>query len=258
MRFRRVAVLLVLVLAAPLALAQQTKTSNQTPPVTKATVTPKGKEKAPPPPTAAEPKMTADSALTGDPQAGASKVAVCSACHGPSGNSSDAQYPKLAGQNESYIVTSLRGFKSGRRKNAIMAGFAAQLSNQDMHDIGAYYAQQTTSPGVADQSVVKTGQALYRQGDPTRDIPACMACHGPDGAGNPGAGYPHLAGQHAPYVQQVLKAWHDGDSWGKSEHEQIMPTIASRLTSQDIIALASYVEGLHAVTPAQQGTASAP
>ncbi len=263
----RVAALVLLSVVATAAMAQTEKKANQTPPVSAASVTSSTRtsptrtqptrETAEAAPGSAEPHMSPDGALSGNPKAGASKAALCSACHGPDGNSTDAQYPKLAGQNESYIVTSLRAFKSGKRKNAIMAGFAGQLSNTDMHDIGAYYAQQNTSQGVADDALVKPGQTLYRAGDPGHAIPACMSCHGPDGAGNPGAGYPHLAGQHADYVQKTLKAWHDGDSWGTSTHQQIMPTIARRLSSKDIAALASYIEGLHSNT-AHSGTGDAP
>lgn len=195
--------------------------------------------------------------ISGNVKAGQTKAAVCGACHGIDGNSSDAQYPKLAGQNEPYIVQQLQNFKSGKRQNPIMLGFASQLSTQDMHDVAAYFASQHSKPGVADQALVKLGQKLFRSGDATRDIPACMACHGPDGRGNPGARYPQLAGQHADYVQRTLTAWHDGTTWGKDAHAMIMPTIAKRLTSKDIAALSSYVEGLHSSSGAGT-TAAAP
>ena len=197
--------------------------------------------------TAAAPASTADVALKpGDASAGQAKAAVCGACHGLDGNSSDAQFPKLAGQSEQYIVRQLTDFKSGKRQNPIMLGMATPLSTQDMHDIGAYFASQKVIPGVADQALVEEGQTLFRQGDSTRGIPACMACHTIDGSGNPGAMYPHLAGQHAQYIEAVLKAWHDGDSWGTDAHSQIMPTIAKKLDPKDISAVASYIEGLHA------------
>ena len=183
--------------------------------------------------------------LAGDATAGQAKAAVCGACHGMDGNSTDAQYPKLAGQSEPYIVRQLTDFKSGVRQNPIMMGFAATLSPQDMHDIGAYFATKRSLPGVADQALVEHGQKLYREGDATRSIPACMSCHGPDGRGNPGAMYPQLAGQHADYIQLTLKAWHDGTTWGDDAHAQIMPQIAGRLDAKDIAALASYIEGLH-------------
>ena len=181
----------------------------------------------------------------GDATAGQAKAAACGACHGMDGNSTDPQYPKLAGQNEQYIVAELMRFKSGLRQNAIMSGMAAPLSPQDMHDIAAYFAKQKRLPGVADDKLAGAGEKIYRQGDPDRNIPACMACHGPDGAGNPGWRVPNIAGQHADYVQQQLKAWHDGTTWGSDAHAQIMSTIAQRLTEQDISAVSSYVEGLH-------------
>jgi len=181
----------------------------------------------------------------GDATAGQAKAAVCGACHGMDGNSADAQYPKLAGQSEQYIVRQLTDFKAGKRQNPIMMGMASPLSEQDMHDLGAYFASKTTLPGVADQALVEHGQTLYRQGDASRGIPACMACHSIDGSGNPGAMYPHLAGQHAQYVEATLKAWHDGTTWGDDAHAKIMPSIAAKLDSKDIAALASYIEGLH-------------
>ena len=188
----------------------------------------------------------------GDATAGQAKAAVCGACHGVDGNSSDPQYPKLAGQSEQYIVQQLNNFKSGKRQNPIMLGMATPLSEQDMHDIAAYFASQKTLPGVADQALVERGQQLFREGDPQHDVPACMACHAMDGSGNPGAMYPHLAGQHAKYVQATLKAWHDGTAWGTDAHARIMPAIAKHLDDADIAALASYLEGLHSAdtTPA--------
>ncbi|MES1154533.1 MAG: c-type cytochrome [Rhodanobacter sp.] len=181
----------------------------------------------------------------GDATAGQAKAAVCGACHGMDGNSSDAQYPKLAGQSEQYIVRQLTDFKSGKRQNPIMMGMATPLSEQDMHDVGAYFASKTPLPGVADQALVEHGQTLFRQGDAKRDIPACMACHSIDGRGNPGAMYPQLTSQHAQYIEATLKSWHDGTTWGDDAHSQIMPAIAKKLDADDIAALASYIEGLH-------------
>jgi cytochrome c553 len=194
--------------------------------------------------------------LPGNAKAGQAKAAVCGACHGMDGNSTDAQYPKLAGQNEEYIAHQLHNFKSGKRQNPIMLGFASQLSDQDMDDVGAYYMSQKVHPGVADKTLVEAGSKIYREGDASRKIPACMACHGPDGRGNPGAMYPQLAGQHAQYLQQILMAWHNGDAWGKDTHSQIMPTIAKRLTPKDITAVASYLEGLHTTADTQSGSAA--
>jgi len=185
----------------------------------------------------------------GDATAGQAKAAVCGACHGIDGNSSDPQYPKLAGQSEAYIAHQLASFKAGKRQNPIMLGMATPLSPQDMQNVGAYFASKTSLPGVADQALVDHGQTLFREGDPTRGIPACMACHSIDGRGNPGAMYPQLTAQHAQYIQATLKAWHDGTVWGDDTHSQIMPSIAQKLDANDIAALASYVEGLHSAEP---------
>ena len=185
----------------------------------------------------------------GDATAGQAKAAACGACHGMDGNSTDPQYPRLAGQVESYTARQLTNFKAGIRQNPIMMGMSAPLSPQDMHDIGAYFATKQSLPGVADQALVERGAQLYHEGDTTKGVPACMACHGPDGHGNPGAMYPQLAGQHANYVQATLKAWHDGATWGTDAHAKIMPSIAQKLDEKDIAALASFIEGLHTNEP---------
>ena len=194
----------------------------------------------------------------GDAAAGQGKAAACGACHGMDGNSSDAQYPKLAGQNEAYIVRQLTHFKAAQRQNPIMMGMAAPLSEQDMHDLGAYFASKQSLPGVADAALVEQGQKLFREGDSDRGIPACMACHSIDGRGNPGAAYPQLTSQHAQYVEKTLKSWHDGTTWGDDAQAKIMPAIAKKLDDKDIAALASYVEGLHTADDAAAAKPATP
>lgn len=197
-------------------------------------------------------------ANAGDAAAGQTKAAVCAACHGLDGNAQDPQYPKLAGQHERYIARHLALFKSGERENAIMLGFAAMLSPQDMRDIGAYFASQKVLPGVADETVIaagphqgkkfyQVGEAIYRGGDAARGIPACAACHGPTGTGNPGPAYPALAGQHARYTADLLQRYRAGAAYGRGENANaVMAGVASRLTDEEIQALATYIEGLHA------------
>ncbi|AHX14847.1 cytochrome C [Dyella jiangningensis] len=204
----------------------------------------------------AKPAEATAAVKPGDAAAGAGKAAACGACHGMDGNSSDAQYPKLAGQQESYIVRQLTNFKSSKRQNPIMLGMATPLSEQDMHDIGAYFASKASLPGVADQALVERGEQLYRQGDTTKGVPACMACHSIDGRGNPGAAYPQLTSQHAQYIEATLKSWHDGTTWGDDAHAQIMPGIAKKLDAKDIAAVASYIEGLHAAEGASGASAA--
>jgi cytochrome c553 len=234
------AIALVFALSASVVTAQDAQPKTAAPAAATTAATPASTAPA----TAAAP-VAEVAVKPGDATAGQAKAAVCGACHGMDGNSSDAQYPKLAGQSEQYIVRQLTDFKAGKRQNPIMLGMATPLSTQDMHDVGAYFASKTPLPGVADQALVEKGETLFRQGDNTRGIPACMACHSIDGRGNPGAMYPQLTSQHAQYIQATLKAWHDGTTWGDDAHAQIMPTIAKKLDADDIAALSSYIEGLH-------------
>ena len=182
----------------------------------------------------------------GDATAGQAKSATCAACHGMDGNPATAQYPKLAGQHEEYIARQLELFKSRQRENPVMLGFVAPLTAQDMRDLGAYFASKASLPGVADAKLVQRGEALYRGGDKSANLPACMACHGPDGRGNPGAGYPQVGGQYADYITLKLKDFAAGKGYGSDERGKIMVTVAKGLSQQDIAALATYIEGLHA------------
>jgi cbb3-type cytochrome c oxidase subunit III len=201
---------------------------------------------APAPPPASPAGVAATAPLKpGDATAGQGKAGACGACHGIDGNPASSQYPKLAGQNETYIARQIELFKTNKRTNPVMMGFSMSLSDQDMHDIGAYFASKSSLPGVADAQLVARGEALYRGGDKATTTPACMACHGPDGRGNPGAGYPQLTGQFADYVGQKLKDWRDGKKWSDDDKGAIMPTVVHGLSDADIAALASYIEGLH-------------
>lgn len=198
----------------------------------------------------------------GNAEAGETKAASCAACHGADGNAADPQYPSLAGQHERYIARQLALYKTGERDNAIMLGFSATLSSQDMRDIGAYFAKQTLTPGVADESLIaegpnagrkfyEVGEKLYRSGDAARGIPSCAACHGPTGSGIPGPSWPALNAQHAQYTALQLRAFRDGAVWGKDANANIiMAGVARNLTDEEIDSLASYLQGLHNVIDA--------
>lgn len=180
----------------------------------------------------------------GDAAAGKSKAGVCAACHGPDGNSAGAQFPKLAGQNASYIATQLANFKTGKRQNPIMQPQAQKLSDQDMQDLAAYFSSQTVQVGEADAGQVKQGEQLYRNGNAAENVPACAACHGPSGAGNLPMKVPALSGQHAAYVAAQLQNYASHSR--TTDPNGMMETIAARLSPAEIQAVASYVEGLHA------------
>jgi len=180
----------------------------------------------------------------GDAAAGKSKAAVCGACHGVDGNSASPQFPKLAGQNASYIQAQLEDFKAGKRQNPIMSGQAQNLSAQDIQDVAAYFAGQTAQTGEAEAGQEKQGEALFRNGNKDENVPACLACHSPDGVGNYLMKVPALAGQHHEYVVAQLQAYAAGSR--TTDPGKMMESIASRLTPAEMQAVASYIEGLHA------------
>jgi len=184
----------------------------------------------------------------GDAAAGQAKSAICSACHGADGNSMVPQWPKLAGQHRDYLARQVSLIKAGARPVPEMVGIVATLSDQDIADITAWFAAQQMSAGVAREEDVLAGQRLWRAGDAKSGVPACMACHGPAGAGNPLAGYPALAGQQEVYVANILKRFRAGENWGdKDAPSHVMNGVAAELTDDDIKFLASYIQGLYRV-----------
>jgi cytochrome c553 len=179
----------------------------------------------------------------GDAAAGQAKAITCAACHGVDGNSLNPEWPSLAGQHESYIVKQLQAFKSGARQNVLMSGQAMALSDQDMADLAAYFAGQKPAKKSADPALVDVGQRLYRGGNKDAGVPACLACHGPDGLGNITAAWPMVAGQQANYTAAQLAAYRSGER--KTDGDtQIMRNVAARLTDDEIKAVASYIQGL--------------
>src|SRR6202011_5563498 len=128
----------------------------------------------------------------GSVETGATKAIVCQACHGANGNSTNPEWPSLAGLGADYIAEQLKNFKEGKRTNPVMMPNAASLSPADMADLGAYFDSLTNTGLEADPSYWQAGEKLYRGGDQARAIPACMACHGPPGQGNEPTKFPPL------------------------------------------------------------------
>ena len=184
----------------------------------------------------------------GDAAAGKAKAATCAACHGADGNSVNPVWPKLAEQHALYLHRQLQLFKQGLRPGTSMPGMAAPLSEQDMADLAAYFESQKRQPGLADEALVELGRRVYHGGNLKTHVPACAACHGPAGEGNPLSKYPSLASQHAAYVEERLKAFRAGETWGDAEdaNGKIMAEVAKNMTDEEIKAVASYVQGLHA------------
>ena len=138
-----------------------------------------------------------------------------------------------------------------------------------MRDVGAWYASQKGSAGIADDTLIaagpnkgmkfyQVGEKLYRAGDSARGIPACMACHGPSGAGNPGPAYPAVNGQDHAYVARRLEEYRTGTTTAKdAAHFKLMASVAKSLTDEEIQSLGSYVQGLHARSAGASKPASA-
>ena len=196
----------------------------------------------------------------GNISSGKEKAAACVSCHGDNGNSLVSSFPKLAQQHSSYLIKQLQAFKNGTRKNPMMSSIAMGLSDEDMVDIAAYYAEQEVSvnqlpvldddddekPATADgekkadgnaklQAIIAQGSDLYRNGDLPREVSACIACHGPFGEGNKPAGYPLLKSQHADYLIKTLT---DFKTDARSNNpENIMHMTAKKMTDEEIKAV---------------------
>ena len=167
-------------------------------------------------------------------------TAVCAACHAADGNSAVALNPKLAQQHPEYLVKQLQEFKSGKRANAIMSGFASMLSDEDMKNVAYWATSKTAKPGFAkDKELVALGERIYRGGIGERQIAACAGCHSPNGAGIPSQ-FPRLSGQHADYTVAQLTAFRDG----VRKNSLQMTQVAAKLNDREIKAVADYVAGL--------------
>ena len=179
----------------------------------------------------------------GTVEAGQAKAATCMACHGMDGNSVNPEWPALAGQHSSYIVKQLKHFKAGERQNPLMSPMAMILADQDVEDLAAYYASQPRQPtGETEPSKLQLGQKIFRAGIASRGVPSCAGCHGPSGLGIPGAAFPRIGGQHAVYTALQLRNYKAGAR--ATDPSSMMRSIASRLTDEEIDAVASYLQGM--------------
>ena len=186
----------------------------------------------------------AGSALAGDAVAGKAKSAACGGCHGFDGNSQIVMYPKLAGQNEAYIIKQIKDFKAdSTRKNEIMKSMVAALSDEDAADIGAYFqAQSLSAAATFDETKIAAGRELYKGGNLQTGLPACQACHGPKGSGTAGIGYPQLGGQYVDYTLAQLKAFKDGSRM--NDDKELMRSVVKNMSEEDMIAVANYIASL--------------
>lgn len=189
--------------------------------------------------------VSAESLVEGTADAGQAKAVVCGACHGIDGNSVNPEWPNLAGQHARYTYDALTAFRNGLRQNALMSGQAMALSETEMRDLAVYFEVQTpAAKSVADPDLLDKGQRIYRGGIPEKNVAACIACHGPTGKGNPAVPYPVIGGQYAVYAAKQLRDYASGARKGVAG-KRIMADIASRLSEDEILAVSSYVQGLH-------------
>ena len=173
----------------------------------------------------------------GDPSRG---VTACVSCHGANGKSGVGSWPKLSAQHAAYLTKQLKNFKEGSRANPVMMGMAATMTEQDMLNISAYLVKQEPALGVAqDKATIELGKSIYRGGIASKGVPACAACHSPNGAGIP-AQYPRLSGQWAEYTSAQLLAFREGTRKNSPQ----MAIVAARLSDQEMKAVADYMAGL--------------
>jgi len=199
---------------------------------------------------AAEAKAAAPGKPKADPTAGealysngdASRgVTACITCHGPKGQSAIGTWPKLSAQHAAYTAKQLKNFKEGTRANPIMMGMSTTLTEQDMANISAFLSKQPVSQGVAqNRETIQLGQSIYRGGIAAKGVPACAGCHSPNGAGIP-AQYPLLGGQWSEYTNAQLMAFREGVRKNSNQ----MTMIATKLSDQEMKAVADYMAGLH-------------
>jgi cytochrome c553 len=167
---------------------------------------------------------------------------VCAACHAADGNSGSPANPKIAAQHPDYLIKQLQNFKSkdGGRANAVMMGFAASLTDDDMRNVAAHYSAQKLKPAAAkSKELSELGRQIYRAGIAEKNVPSCAGCHGPAGAGIP-AQYPRLNGQYAEYTEAQLVAFRQGARKNNAQ----MSTISARLSDREMKAVSDYIAGL--------------
>jgi cytochrome c553 len=188
--------------------------------------------------------VSAENTLSSSELVGTKKIInnLCIACHAIDGNSVVSVNPKLAGQHAAYISKQLNNFKSGLRENIVMAGMVANLTEEDMINLGNYFSEQDILLSSAQKNGVGSlGENIFRAGIKSKGVAACAGCHGPSGHGIPDK-YPRLNAQHSEYTLAQLNAFRLG--LRKNDPEAVMRTIAQKLTEQEMQSVADYIQGL--------------
>lgn len=182
-------------------------------------------------------------AMAGSADPAKQQSQACAACHGADGNSTTPAWPKLAGQHADYIVKQLKDFQDGNRTNALMSPIAKNMSEDEMTSWAEVFSGQKIKHGTVDPTRLELGKKIYRGGDSDAGVPACLACHGPTGRGNPAARYPALAGQHAVYTESQLNAFRADTR--SNDINAVMRSVVDRMSDDEIKAVSQYIQGLH-------------
>lgn len=180
----------------------------------------------------------------GNPVRGKDLTATCVACHSTDGNSPAGSFPSIAGQHETYLFKQMKEIQSGDRAAPLMTGILDNMTEKDLQDLAAFYAQQTPKGGAADPELAELGETIYLAGIKRKGIAACTACHLPDGGGNGSAKFPALAGQWPEYTVAQLKAFRSGERNNDGDG-RMMRSIAMDLSDDEIDAVANYLYGLN-------------
>lgn len=173
---------------------------------------------------------------------------ACIACHGTDGGGqAQAGYPRIAGMNQTYLEKQLHDFADGSRKNSTMQPIAKALKAQEVKAVAEYFSQLPIPANhdstTADKAVIHDGKKLAVDGHWSKDVPACLSCHGPGARGVP-PHFPMLAGQHEKYIVNQLQDWQSGNR--NNDPNQLMKSVASRLSHDEIMAVGAYLASLNA------------
>ncbi|MBQ0921868.1 cytochrome c4 [Hydrogenophaga aromaticivorans] len=179
--------------------------------------------------------------LDADIAAGARFAAEhCGACHGATGQSVAPNFPRLAGQNETYLVKQLKDFASGDRKSPLMKEKVAMMDDRMIRSLAAHYASQKAANTPSDDAqLMAVGQFVYERGNVYAGLPACLSCHDTQGRGS--ANMPRLAGQHPGYIETQLLHFHQR---ARSNDNAVMTVISARLSPLETKAVAAYLGNL--------------
>ncbi|HEY5739932.1 MAG TPA: c-type cytochrome [Gammaproteobacteria bacterium] len=186
--------------------------------------------------------LSSFAATAADIEAGKAKSAICAACHGADGNSSNPAWPSLAGQHASYIYKQLIDFKEGRRSNATMTGMVVTLSDDDMKNLAAFYQSQQAKGVAFDGELIDKGENIYRGGITDASVAACIGCHSPSAKGNGPAGWPALVGQHPEYIVAQLQAFKQG--MRANDPGNMMRNVSARMSEMEMKSVAAYIAGI--------------